>query len=158
LGQKILLVEKAKKNGMQLFYYYAGGLSLGILKPYMLEVIDPESIFIEDGTPYFSKTKYVDYNPDETYFLGYIDSGSSRFLAIVGGAGFGKGWNLKVRAGLHLKTGLSFDWSKSEGIIKAIDLGFSCDIYFEKVPIMLTNNKSVFPSAYLGFQIGKRYK
>jgi len=162
IGQKILIAEKAKKNGLRLYYHYAGGFSLGILKPYMLTVIDTNSLAYNPVTETytFSETKDVAYNPKETYYLNYIYSNqySTYFESIIGGAGFRKGWNLKFRPGLHFKTGLSFDWSKEEGMIKALELGVSCDVYFSKVPIMLVNNKSVFPSVYLGFQIGKRLK
>lgn len=162
IGQKILIAEKAKKNGLQLFFLYSGGFSLGLLKPYMLTVVDTNSLSYNpnDQTYSFSNTIDVAYHPDETYFLNYIyySKFSQAFQAIVGGAGFRKGWNIKLQPGLHFNTGLSFDWSKNEGAIKALELGFSCDVYFKKVPIMITNNKSVFPSVYLGFQIGKRFK
>lgn len=162
IGQKILIAEKAKKNGLRLFYHYSGGFSLGILKPYILTVIDTNSLSYNpiEETYTFSETINVAYNSNETYYLNYIhyNQFGQTFEAIVGGAGFRKGWNLKFQPGLHIKTGLSFDWSKNEGLIKALDVGFSCDVYFKKVPIMLVNNKSVFPSVYLGFQIGKKFK
>jgi hypothetical protein len=166
IGQKILLAERARKNGVRIYTHYAAGFSLGILKPYMLQVVDTSSIGIigydSNGNPQygFSNIINIAYENGKNidYFMNLIPYGSQgRYLRpIVGGAGFGKGWNVTFQPGIHVKGGFSFDWSKDEGAVKGLDLGFACDIYFKKTPVMVTNNKSIFPSVYLGFQIGKK--
>ncbi|QQR97363.1 MAG: hypothetical protein IPK18_10870 [Sphingobacteriales bacterium] len=159
VGQKILLAERAKKNGVRIYAHYAVGFSLAMLKPYMLKVVDTLSLEeVGHGEYTFSNIIDVAYEngKNEAYFTNYLPFSGGYLQPIVGGSGFGKGWNLKFQPGIHLKTGFSFDWSKDEGVVKGLDLGFACDIYFKQTQVMLVNNKKIYPSVYVGFQIGKR--
>lgn len=141
LGQKFLLAERAKKNGVMIQYYYAGGVSLGFLKPYFLRVCG------DDRCTYY---EVVTYDPD-------VNNHFTSYDYIIGGAGFGVGWKMKFRPGLHFKTGMQFDWSSSDNMIKAVDIGLSVDGYFSKVPIMTTDkNKFLFLNAYVGISLGKK--
>lgn len=141
VGQKFLLAEQAKRNGVMIQYYYAGGLALGFLKPYYLRVCgDDLCTFYEEVT----------------YEKG-IDNNFTNYDYIVGGAGFGKGWKLKFRPGVHFKTGMAFDWSNQDNIIKAVDVGISVDSYFSKLPMMFSKeNKFIFVNAFVGFTMGKK--
>lgn len=140
-GQKFLLAEKAKRHGVMLNFYYQGGVGIGILKPYALQVWTSPADDIYD---------VVTYDPNV----------NNRFLNIDyirGGAGFGKGWKLKFRPSLGVKAGLQFDWSSQEKFIKAVDFGVSADFYFGRVPIMVAEeNKFMFINAYVGFALGKK--
>lgn len=159
VGQKILLAERAKKNGVRIYTHYAVGFSLGILKPYLLRVVDTSSLEQVAPNEYtFSNIIDVAYEDgkNEAYFLNLLPFAGGVLQPIVGGAGFGKGWNVKFQPGIHLKAGFSFDWSKDEGAVKGLDLGFACDVFFRNTPIMLLKNKKVYPSVYAGFQIGRR--
>jgi len=143
-GQKHLLVEKARRNGVMLYLQYVGGLTLGLLKPYYLEVC-PES-----GECTF----------DNLQTVRYIEGNENGFLnisRIVGGAGFGKGWGeLKFRPALQAKFSFLFDWSKDDQFIKAIEIGAGIDGYFSKVPIMVQDNKAYFINLYVGITMGKK--
>lgn len=142
VGQEFVLANKAEKNGVMISYNYAGGFSLGILKPYVLTLC----------------TDFDNGSCTDFAYMSYDEAGVD-FLnpdLIIGSAGFGKGWKLKFRPGLHLKTGISFDWSNTSRLIKVIDVGAACDFYFKEMPVMIKNNKSFYPSVYLGFSIGKR--
>lgn len=144
VGQKFLLAEKGKKQGVQLFIKYAGGLSLGILKPYLLKVI-PKPL--------------TTANEDDLVDVGYIDGVDNSFLdyqRIVGSSGFGKGWKLKILPGLHLEVGMEFDFGKNESIIKALEIGVASDFYYKRVPVMVQNNSFIYPSVFVGFMMGKR--
>lgn len=146
VGQKFLLAEKGKRHGVQLFFKYAAGLSIAILKPYMLEVIDTSSI---SGNT-FSNTRILGYEPGNP---------NSLFLNkdyIAGGAGFGKGWKLSFLPALHTEVGMEFDWAKNESFIKALEIGVAADFYYKKVPMMVQDNKFLYPSVYAGFMLGKR--
>jgi hypothetical protein len=159
IGQKILLAERARKNGVRIYAHYAAGFSLAIFKPYLLKVVDTLSLEqVAPGEYTFSNIIDVAYEngKNKNYFLNYLPFAGGALEPIVGGSGFGKGWNVTFQPGIHVKGGFSFDWSKDEGAVKGLDLGFACDIYFKKTPVMVTNNKSIFPSVYLGFQIGKK--
>lgn len=141
MGQKFLLAEKARKNGVMINYFYTGGISLGLLKPYYLRICADTRC---------SQLEVVTYDPDtDNKFLDYN--------FIYGGAGFGTGWALKFRPGLHAKTGLQFDWSSQDNFIKAVEVGLSSDFYFTKVPIMVTDeNKFLFFNAYVGVTLGRK--
>lgn len=141
-GQRHLLAEQARKNGVLINFQYLGGFTLGILKPYYIDVfVDPVGL----------ETESISYNkldPDPR-FLNVFD--------IAGGSGFGSGWKLKFRPGLHFKTGLQFDWSAQDDFIKAVEVGFSYDEYFTDVPLMLlVENKARFFNLYLGISLGKK--
>lgn len=145
-GQKFLLAEKGRNHGVQLFFKYAGGFTLGILKPYMVEVVDTASI--RGNT--FSNTVLLGYEPENP---------NSLFLErdyIVGAAGFGKGWKLKAQPGLHVEVGMEFDFGKNESFIKELEIGVASDFYFKKVPVMVDKNKFLYPSVFVGVQLGKR--
>jgi hypothetical protein len=144
VGQKILVAEKGKRHGVQLFFKYAGGFTLGILKPYFLRVVPPP---------------LTSFTEDDIVDIGYIEGVDNSFLdvnRIVGAAGFKRGWKLKAMPGLHAEIGMSFDWAKNEGLIKALDIGVATDFYFKKVPEMVQNNRFIYPSVYAGFMLGKR--
>lgn len=143
-GQKFLLAEKGKRHGVQLFFKYAGGFTLGILKPYSLRVIPkPLTTATEDDLV------------DVTYEEG-VDNSFLDFDRIVGASGFGKGWKLRVWPGLHAEVGMDFDFGRNESFIKTLEIGVSADFYFKKVPVMVQNNKFLYPAVYVGFLMGKR--
>jgi hypothetical protein len=142
VGQKFLLAEKGKRHGVQIFFKYAGGFTLAILKPYILQVLDTNAQTTNDYHE-------LGYDPDK--HNGFLDRDR-----ILGGAGFGKGWKLKALPGLHLEIGFEFDWGKNESIIKALEIGATADFYYKKVPIMVQNNKFLFPGVYAGFMLGRR--
>ena len=75
---------------------------------------------------------------------------------IVGASGFGKGWKLKALPGLHLEVGLDFDFGKNESVIKSLEIGVTSDFYYKKVPVMVAENKFLYPGVYVGFLMGKR--
>lgn len=141
MGQKLMLAEKAKRNGVMINYYYAGGVTLGMLKPYFLRVCG------DDRCSYYEVVTYEEG----------VNNRFTNYDYIIGGAGFGVGWKLKFRPGLHAKTGFQFDWSSQNQMIKAVDIGVSVDGYFSKVPIMITDkNKFLFVNAFVGISLGKK--
>lgn len=144
VGQKLLVAEKGKRHGVQIFFKYAGGLTLAILKPYYLRVIPKPltNATIDDLVD-------VTYDPNE-------DNSFLDWERIVGASGFLKGWKLKVLPGLHTELGMEFDWAKNESFVKALEIGLSADFYYKRVPVMVKNNKFFYPSAYVGFMLGKR--
>ena len=144
VGQKFLLAEKGKRHGVQLFFKYAGGFTLAILKPYSLRVIPkPLTTATEDDLV------------DVTYVEG-VDNSFLDYDRIVGASGFGKGWKLKALPGLHLEVGMEFDFGKNESIVKTLEVGVASDFYYKKVPVMVQSNKFLYPSVYVGFLMGKR--
>ncbi len=144
LGEKLLIGEKAEKSGFEVNYIYAGGLSLGFIKPYYLDVYNPD----ETG----SLTTSVKYSP-ETASL-FLDATS-----IYGASGFSVGFNeIKLTPGLFAKTGLNFDWATYDDFVKSVEAGIGGELYLREIPIMiLENNKPYFVYLYLSLQLGKKW-
>ncbi|HTN07904.1 hypothetical protein [Agriterribacter sp.] len=139
-GQQILVGGKSNKNGVSVYGIGAGGLSLGLLRPYYVEVQDQ-----------LNENRYVKYDsPDSLLFL---TSGS-----IIGGAGLAKGWNeMKLAPGLHAKTALRFDYNRFNTIISAIEGGINVEYYFKEIEQMAYNpSRKFFVNAYISFLFGKR--
>jgi hypothetical protein len=146
LGQKRVLGNKAEKNGVRVSFSYMAGVSLGILKPYYLDlayIVDRV-----DNTEFYEviSSKYSD---DEEKFLDW--------QSIAGASGFRFGLKeIKPVPGGFAKTGLNFDWSKTEDFQMAMEVGIMADVYYKRVPIMVSDNKPFFLGAYIQFQFGKR--
>jgi hypothetical protein len=150
-GQKKILAEKADKNGVRVSMIYMGGVSLGILKPYALSIVEQDN---------FSEA------PPETVVRFYEENNSEVFLnpfnnetRIFGPAGMRYGFNkIKPVPGIHGKFGFNFDWAGKENVVKSIELGAQVDIYYRKLPVMISSrNKPYVLNLYLAFQLGKRW-
>src|SRR5206468_9368302 len=98
-GQQRLVGGKANKNGVAVSAIYAGGVSVGLAKPYYVDLQDANS-----NTRL--RYKFVDTFPP---------NGS-----IIGASGFTVGWGeVKVRPGLHAKTALRFDYGRFNETVTA---------------------------------------
>jgi len=148
-GQKRYLSEKARRKGLAVGINYQVGPSIGLLKPYYLEINNP-----------------VDNPSNNTLSLAYSEETSALFLdknKIQGASGFLKGWNeLSINPGAQAKLAMHFDWGAFDEIVKAFEAGVMADFYFRKMPIMVENdlidseNRSFFINLYLNLQFGKR--
>jgi hypothetical protein len=138
-GQQILIGGKGNKNGVSVYGIGAGGLSLGILRPYYVEVQDTDN-----------KNRYVKYDsPDSALFL------SQR---IIGGAGLTKGWSeLKFAPGLHAKVAVRFDYNRFNTVLSALEGGVNAEYYFKDIDQMVYNpTRKFFLNAYVSILFGKR--
>lgn len=137
-GQQYVLGQKGNKNGVAVTAVYHGGISVGLLRPYYVEVVDGNS------------TRVIKYSQqDSAAFLG---------PSIFGGGGFGKGWSeMKVKPGLFAKTALRFDYGRFNEVVSGIEIGISAEAYTEKIPIMLfQKDKQIFYQGYLALLFGRR--
>ena len=125
-GQQRMLGQKGNKNGVAVSLIYKGGLSLGLLRPYYIDVLDNSRI---------NKT------------IKYTRQDSALFVSgfIVGGAGLGKGWNeMEFKPGAFAKTALRFDFGRFNEVVSAIEIGVSADFYSSKIPQMLFQKENQF--------------
>ena len=138
-GQQYIFGQKGNKNGVAVLGIVNGGLSMGLLKPYYIQ-IQEQSVGVRD-IKYDSK--------DSVAFL----SGN-----IIGGSGFGKGWGeLKVKPGVFLKTALRFDFGRFNETIQALEVGMSLDAYASKIPQMVYNEpKRLFFQGHFALVFGHR--
>jgi hypothetical protein len=138
LQQQRLLGNKSNKNGVSITANYGGGLLLGLLRPYYVQ--------LDDGS-------YVKYDsPDSLSFLGL---GTRE---IVGGDNVSKGWSeMKVTPGFYIKTSLRFDYGSYNELVSAIEAGISGEFYTKGIPLMAHNpEKQFFFKGYVAILFGKR--
>lgn len=141
IGQQYMLGGKANKNGVAVYVIMAGGLSLGLLKPYYLDVESP---------PNSGQVKTIKYSQaDSAEFMGNN---------ILGAAGFTKGWGeVKIAPGAHAKTALRFDWGRFNNTVSAAEVGFNLEYYPGKVEQMVgLKANSLFFNGYISFLFGSR--
>ncbi|MEX0813673.1 MAG: hypothetical protein WD048_15755 [Chitinophagales bacterium] len=148
-GNKKIIANKAEKNGVRIGLTYMGGITLGLLKPYFLELA--YEVRNQPGEQYLLvNQKYTDVNEDK-YLDIYSINGASKFKYGLK--------EIEPVPGAYVKLGLNFDFASREKIVKMIEAGVMLDVFYKRVPIMVDNddNKIVNFSAYVSFQIGKRW-
>ena len=139
-GQQYILGQKGNKNGVAVSAIFNGGLALGLLRPYYVDAIDPIS----------GETKTIRYSKaDSSLFLG---------PSIIGGGGFGKGWNeIKMKPGGFVKTAMRFDYGRFNEVVSGIEVGLSIEFYGSKIPIMVDQkDKQMFFQGYISILFGRR--
>ena len=136
--KQFLLGNKSNKNGVSITANVGGGISLGLLRAYEVEVIKgSEKIFIRYDSP------------DSLLFI------SGPFY---GGPTFSRGWNkLKLTPGFYVKPALRFDYGRYNDLLAAIEVGVTAEYYTKKIPQMLFNKQNqFFFSAYVAVAFGRR--
>jgi hypothetical protein len=139
-GQQRILGQKGNKNGVAVSAIFNGGLALGLLKPYYLQVEDPAT----------GDSRTIKYSvADSSLFLG---------PSIIGGGGLGKGWGeIKMKPGAFVKTAIRFDYGRFNEIVSGIEAGISIEYYGSKIPIMITQKeKHLFFQGYISLLFGRR--
>jgi hypothetical protein len=138
-GQQKMLGQKGNKNGVALSAVYKGGLTIGLLRPYYIQV--------EDNLGVIREIKYT--QEDSALFVsGYI----------IGAGSFGKGWGeLKFKPGLFAKGGLRFDYGRFNEVVSAVEVGVSAEFYSSTMPIMLfQDDKQFFFQGHITLMFGHR--
>jgi len=155
LGRKTYFSEKAKRKGVAIGISYAAGPSLGILKPYFLELKYLEEQPTGNSEFVIRSEKFSEQNRDVFLDIGRV-FGSSSFARGLG--------DLSIMPGAHAKVALHFDWGAFDEFVKAIEAGLMVDLYFDDVPIMVEDprvtaaeNSPIFINLYLNLQLGKRW-
>lgn len=151
-GNKKVIAEKADKAGVRLSMFYLGGVSLGILKPYALSIVERDEFNVQ-GIPQTEIYFYDSNNP--SVFLSPLNDETR----IYGAAGLRYGFNkIKPLPGVHAKFGFNFDWAGHEYLVKSIELGVQLDVYYKKIPVLISErNKPYILNLYMAFMLGKRW-
>jgi hypothetical protein len=139
-GQQRVIGGKGNKNGVATLLIYGAGLSVALMKPYLIDIQDPLN----------GQTKTIKYQDDSTLFLDRT--------VIIGGAGFGKGFNqMKYIPGFHARTALRFDYGRYNELVSALELGINAEYYTKEIEQMALNPyKKFFFNAYLAIEFGRR--
>ncbi len=139
-GQQYVFGQKGNKNGIAVLAIVHAGLSMGLLKPYYIQV--------QEQTTGARDIKY-----DSKDSVSFLD-----MSRIIGGSGFTKGWNeLKIKPGAFVKTALRFDFGRFNETIQALEIGMSLDAYASKIPQMAQNkHRQLFFQGHFALVFGHR--
>lgn len=140
--QQYLLGNKGNKNGVSISANAGGGISLGLLRAYEIEVD-------KNG----GRSSVIYDSPDSTLWLS-----SYTGAAKPSGPTLFKGWsNIKMTPGLYAKTGLRFDYGKYNEMVSAVEVGLTGEFYSKKIPQMIyQKEKQFFFGAYVSLVFGRR--
>jgi len=146
-GQKRYLSEKAARKGVAVGVTYEVGPSIGITKPYYLELIKAiDSPTVQERFSEENREFFTDIN------------------RIQGAAPFVRGiTEIGIVPGGQFKAGLHFDWGAFDEYVKALEVGIMGDFYFKRIPILVEDsfagarNQPFFLNLYVSMQLGKRW-
>lgn len=136
IAQQQIIGGKGNKNGVAVSAIYGGGVSMGMLKPYYVDV--------EDSTNDRSRQTYPDI-VNKNYFE-------------LGAAGFTVGWDaVKIRPGAYVKAAMRFDYGRLNETVTAIEVGLGAEFYSSKMSqIIYSKEKQLFFNAYVSLLLGRR--
>lgn len=142
--EKLYLSHK-NKRAISLGLTYGGGFSLGMLRPYYLDLIYRNN----GGIPSVVAEKYSADN--QAKFLNPQE--------VDGPSGIAYGWDeLALLPGFCLKAGLLVDWGATDNILKDIEVGFAADVFFKEIPIMIYEERTpIFINFYINVHLGHRW-
>lgn len=140
IGQQTLIGGKGNKNGVAVSAIYGGGLSLGLLKPYYIEIQNPST----------NKREQIKYDNNDSIFLDPT--------IIVGRGSLTKGISeTQIVPGAHARLAMRFDYGRYNEILSALEVGINAEYYSKKMPIVLRNKENnFFFNAYIALVFGKR--
>jgi len=144
-GQQKLIGGKGNKNGVAVSGIYGGGISLGFLKPYYLEI----------NNRLASRRETIKYTTEnEDMFLNLL----APDVEIIGKSGIFKGLSeTKIVPGVHAKGALRFDYGRYNEVLSAVEVGLNAEFYSQKMPMLLFNDdKNFFFNAYVAITFGNR--
>lgn len=126
---------KGNKNGVSVSGIYGGGLSVGLEKPYYVN-IDLNGVAVRSSFP-----KIIDSN--------YI---------ITGAAGALVGWkDVNINPGAHAKAAMRFDYGRFRETVTAIEIGIMAEFYGKKVEqVAYVDPKRFFFNSYITILFGRR--
>ena len=133
---------KANKNGVNVSALYAGGVSIGILKPYYVTMQNPST------------------RADEHITWQQFTDSISKYGAygFESASGFTYGWNkAEIKPGVHAKLAMRFDYGHFNETVSAIEAGVNAEYYFDEIKqVVLNKNKHFFFNGYVTIMFGRR--
>ena len=136
-GYQRTIHHKPYWGGVSIRYTLSAGLSLGLVFPTYLRVVDAEG--------YVKVQKYDPETIDAADILGHAPFWTN--LAHIS----------YPRPGFYGKTGFLFDFSKKDQAIHALEIGVCLDMIFPFVQQMAYNKaKPFYLAGYLSYNVGKR--
>lgn len=147
-GTKRYLSEKARERGVAIGYSYEFGPSLGILKPYYLEIEQADAAPMD--------VRYTGDNLDV-----FINNQVNVFGASAWTVGLDE---IGLRPGVHAKFATHFGFGAYDETAKSLEAGVMADYFIGNTDIMVeseltpgVSNSPLFLSLFINLQIGKRW-
>lgn len=139
-GRQKEMFRKVDRGGISIRRYYSFGPSLGILKPVYYEVIETNTI--DPNNNYLKQEKF-----DPSIHQGYIWGKASFFKGID---------EISLVPGAYGRFGFSFEYSRHDITLHALETGVALDIFPKNIPIMATEkNNFIFFSLFVSYRFGK---
>ncbi len=130
------IYRKIDKGGVAIKTYYLGGPTLCLLKPIYYEIIDKDATHSE-------KFDIDKYSPQDILGTSSFFKGITETQFVPGG---------------FLKFGLSFEYSKKDNQIRALEGGIMVQGFAKKIQIMANNTDRQFlVSLFLCYRFGSIY-
>ena len=144
--QQILFGNKSNKNGVAVTGNFGGGVTLGLLRPYYLEINDTSA----------AGRRAIRYESADSTTFTNADKLANELQ--VASAGFTKGWGeIKVRPGAYAKAALRFDYGSYNEVVSALEVGLTGEYYFSKIPqLVYSKQKNFFLNVYVALVFGRR--
>jgi hypothetical protein len=142
-GVKRTIADKADHNGVRLCFIGFGGVALGLLKPYYLEVQQNDSSQNAIPIRYTSATASQFLNQSDILEAAPLHYGLNQIVPVPGLTG---------------KVGLDFDWGVKDEFVKSLECGAILDLYYRRLPIYANSYNRFYQfGMYVSFQFGKRW-
>jgi hypothetical protein len=125
------LYRKIDKTGIAIRWFYDAGPTVILLKPIYYQVVVNDMIVDQKFNLYASQ---------------YIVGRSSFFKGIS---------EIKADPGLYIKGGFSFDYSKQDIKLQALELGAVASVFLNDVELMASRNTRYLFSLFISFRWGK---
>lgn len=143
IGFQREIFSKEDRGSIAIKYYAGAGPSIGITKPIYYNFYIISGI---NGVFYIVDTRVEKFEFER-------HPGNKE---IAGRAPIWKGFDeLKLYPGLHVKAGISFEYSTVNRLLNAIEVGSVFDAFTKKIPIMYTHhNNQFFLSLFIIYRFG----
>jgi hypothetical protein len=136
-GREIVLFRKAPEEGVRINLLASAGPSIGIVKPYFVELAINNT-----------QTIIVQYDPE-----------IHRQDQILGSTGLLRFNGSSLAAGLHAKLGATFVFGNFRSSVTGFEVGAMGEVYNRRIPLIKyldVPNKQFFSSVYLNLFFGGR--
>lgn len=132
-NQRKLLAGKPDKNNISVHWVFGGGVSLGIQKPYYLNIAELGEVKYHDSIRVQFLSGHV---MNRSMFKGFDE--------------------MEFIPGIILKNGFHFDFARRNNRKSAFEIGGTLEYYINDVNIMVEQKpQKLFISAYLSIQLGR---
>lgn len=146
-GTRKYLSEKARQRGVAVGYSYEFGPSIGLLKPYYLEMTSSDGIPLD--------IRHTGENTAEFLNQDRIFGASAWTVGID---------EVQLRPGIHAKAAAHFGFGAYDELAKSLEVGLMADFFLGNTDLLVesdltpgVSNSPLFLRLFLQVQFGKRW-